>query len=65
MECKVGSQETPGVTGKFGLGVQNEAGQWLTVLPRECTGHSKHPLPTTQKKPVHVDITRWLTLKSD
>ena len=28
--AKVGSQETPGVTGKFGLGVQNEAGQWLT-----------------------------------
>ena len=26
---KVGSQETPGVTGKFGLGVQNEAGQRL------------------------------------
>ena len=26
---KVGSQETPGVTGKFGLGVQNEAGQML------------------------------------
>ena len=24
--AKVGSQETPGVTGKFGLGVQNEAG---------------------------------------
>ena len=24
---KVGSQETPGATGKFGLGVQNEAGQ--------------------------------------
>ena len=24
---KVGSQETPGVTGKFGLGMQNEAGQ--------------------------------------
>ena len=46
--AKVGSQETPGVTGKFGLGVQNEAGQKLTVLPRECTGHSKHPLPTTQ-----------------
>ena len=28
--AKVGSQETPGVTGKFGLGVQNEAGQKLT-----------------------------------
>ena len=27
--AKVGSQETPGVTGKFGLGVQNEAGQRL------------------------------------
>ena len=27
MESKVGSQEKPGVTGKFGLGVQNEAGQ--------------------------------------
>ena len=39
--AKVGRQETPGVTGKFGHGVQNEAGQRLTVLLRECTGHSK------------------------
>ena len=30
--AKVGSQETPGVTGKFGLGVWNEAGQRLTEL---------------------------------
>ena len=28
-DAKVGSQEIPGVTGKFGLGVQNEAGQRL------------------------------------
>ena len=63
--AKVGSQETPGVTGKFGLGIQNEAGQRLIVLPRECTGHSKHPLPTTQEKTLHMDITRWLTLNSD
>ena len=28
--AKVGSQEIPGVTGKFGLGLQNEAGQRLT-----------------------------------
>ena len=41
--AKVGSQETPEVTGKFGLGIQNEAGQ-NRVLPRKCTGHSKHPL---------------------
>ena len=35
------------------------------VLPRECTGHSKHHLPTTQDKTLHMDITRWSTLKSD
>jgi len=40
--AKAGSQEIPGVTGKFNLGVQNEEGQRLTVLPRECTFHSKH-----------------------
>ena len=64
--AKVGSQETPGVTVKFGLGVWNEARQRLTrVLPREGTGHSKHPLPITQEKTLHMDITRWLTSKSD
>ena len=63
---KVGSQEMPGVTGKFGLGVQNEAGQRLIrLLPKEHTGHSKHPLPTTQEKTLHMDITRWSTPKSD
>ena len=59
--AKVGSQETPGVTGKFGLGVQNEAGQRLI----KCTGHSKHPLPKTQEKTLHMDITRRSTPKSD
>ena len=34
---KVGSQETRGVTGKFGLGVQNEAGQRLTEFCQENT----------------------------
>ena len=33
--AKVGSQETPGVTGKFGLGVQNEAGKSLTEFSQE------------------------------
>ena len=33
--AKVGSQETPGVTGKFGIGVQNEAGQRLTEFCQE------------------------------
>ena len=40
--AKVGSQEIPGVTGKFVLGVQNEAGQKLTKFCQENTGHSKH-----------------------
>ena len=35
--AKVGSQETPGVTSKFGLGVQNEAGQILIEFWQENT----------------------------
>ena len=63
--AKVGSQETPEEIGKFSLGVQNEAGQRLTEFCQENTGHSKHPLLTTQEKSLHMDITRWLTPKSD
>ena len=33
-DAKVGSQETPGITGKFGLGIQNEAGQRLTEFAK-------------------------------
>ena len=35
--AKVGSQDIPGITGKFGLGVQNEAGQRLMELCQENT----------------------------
>ena len=35
------------------------------VLPREHAGHSKHPLPTTKEKTLHMGITRWSTPKSD
>ena len=35
------------------------------VLSRERTGHSKHPLQTTQEKTLHMDVTRWSTPKSD
>jgi len=64
--AKVESQEIPGERGKFGLG----SPQWSRaeanrVLPREHTGHSKQPLPTTQEKTLHMDITRWSTPKSD
>ena len=63
--AKVGSQETPGVTGKFGLGVQNEAGQRLIEFCQENTLVIANTLPKTQKKTVHMDITRWSTSKSD
>ena len=46
--AKVGSQETPGVTDKFGLGMQNEAGQRLTEFCQENTlVLHKQALPTT------------------
>ena len=35
------------------------------VLPRDRTGHSKHPLPTIQEKTLHMDITGWSAIKSD
>ena len=56
-KAKVGSQQIPRTTVKFGLGVQNEAGQRLTVLLREHSGHSNPPFPT-QRMSLHMDITR-------
>ena len=63
--AKLGSQEISGITGNYGLGVQNEAGQRLRVLPREHIGHSKCSLPTTQETVLHMDITKWSVPKSD
>ena len=63
--AKVGSQETPGVTGKFGLGIQNEAGQRLIEFCQENILVIANTLPTTQEKTLHMDITRWSTPKSD
>ena len=64
MNAKVGSQEIPGVTGKFGKFGQSRS-KANRVLPRECTGRSKHPLPKIQEKTLYMDITRWSTPKSD
>ena len=59
LNAKVGSQEITGVTGKFGLGIQNEEDQRLTELcQKKFSVHSKHPLPTTQETILHMDITR-------
>ena len=62
--AKVGSQETPAVTGKFGLGMQNEAGQRLefcqeNALVRANTLFQQH------KRRLHMNIIRWSTPKSD
>ena len=53
--AKVGSQKTPRVTGKFGLGLQNEAGQRLIEFCQEnaLVIANKHPLPKTQEKTTH------------
>ena len=69
--AKVGSQETPGVTGKFGLGVQNEVGQRLTELCQEnALGIANSTSDEITWKSLlghHVDvqIIRWSILKSD
>ena len=62
--AKVGSQELPGITGKFGLGVQNEAGQRLTELCQENALVIANTF-FQQHKTLHMDITRWSTPKSD
>ena len=60
----VGSQETPGVTGKFGLGIQNEAGKRLTEVCQENALVIANTL-FQQEKTLHMDMTRWSILKSD
>ena len=63
-KAKAGSQETPGVTGKFGLGVQNEAGQRLIEFCQEKALVIANTLFQQQEKTLHMDITRWSTPKS-
>ena len=63
--AKVGSQDTPEVTGKFGLGIQNEAGQRLTEFCQENALVMANTLFQQHKKKLYtMDITRWLTPKS-
>ena len=41
------------------MALEYEMKQGKGVLPRECIGHSKYHLPTTQEMTLHMDITRW------
>ena len=63
--AKVGSQETPGVTGKFGLGIRNEAGQRLIEICQENALVITNTLFQQHKRRLYTWITRWSTPKLD
>ena len=63
--AKVGSQETPGVTGKFGLGMRNEARQRLIAFCHERALVMENTLFQQHKRRLHMNITRWSIRKSD
>ena len=63
--AKVGAQETPGVTGKFSLGVQNEAGQRLIEFCQKNVLFIASTLFQQHKRRLYMDITRCSTAKSD
>ena len=63
--AKVESQQMPGVTGKFGRGIQNEAGQRLIEFCQENSLVTANTLFQQHKRRLHMDITRWSILKSD
>ena len=61
--AKVGSQEIPGVTVKFNLGIQNETGQRITDFCQENGTVIANIL--FQQHTRQLDITRWSIPKSD
>ena len=63
--AKEGSQGIPGVIGNFGLRVQNSAWQRLTEFCQGNTLVIANTLPQQHNRQLHMDITRWSTLKSD
>ena len=63
--AKVGSQETPGVTGKFDLGVQYEAGQRLIEFCQEKALVIANTFFQQHKRRQHMDLNRWSIPKSD
>ena len=64
--AKVGSQKIPGITGKFGLGVQNEAGQMLIEFCQENALVIANTLFKQHKRRLYTWTSpRWSTPKSD
>ena len=62
---KAGSQEIPGVTGKFGLAVQCEARKRPTEFCQENELVIANTVFQQHKMTLHMNITRWSTPKSD
>ena len=65
LECKSRSRKTWSNRQIWPWNTEWSRAKANRVLPREHTGHSKHPLLTTQEKSLHMDITWWSTPKSD
>ena len=65
--AKLGSQETPGVTGKFGLGIWNEAGQRLIEFCQENAQVIANNLFQQHNRRLYtsLDITSWSIPKSN
>ena len=60
LNARVGSQETPGVTGKFGLAVQNEAGQRLIEFCQKNALVIANTLFQQHKRSIYI----WISLDS-
>ena len=58
-------EEIPGVTGKFDLGEQNEAGQRLTEFCQENALVIANTLFQQHEITLHIDITKWSIPKSN
>ena len=66
MECKSGkSRNTWSNQQVWRWSTKRSSAKTNRIFPGEQTGHSKHPLPTTQEAILHLDITRWSIPKSD
>ena len=66
LECKTRkSRNTWGNRQIWPLNMEWSRAKTNRVLPRKCTCHSKYPLPTTQEKTLHMEISRWSRSKSD
>ena len=62
---KVGSQEIPWITGKFGLGEQNESGQSLSEFCQENTVVKANVFVSNTEMTLCMDITKWSIQKSN